>query len=64
MIVTIEYDEGNELRHYAGRKARVHKEIGAFSVVEIEGVGFRGCLTQYLQPVMTAETVASRFSQT
>ena len=51
--VTIErgaFDHNN----YVGKKATIVAVIRCFVIVDIEGVGYRGCLIDYVQVVPTA----------
>jgi hypothetical protein len=47
-IVTVERGEGNELNNYAGRNATIVKVCEPFAIIDIENVGPRGCLTEFL----------------
>lgn len=61
--MTIEYGDGNELNKYSGRTVTVVRVIGPFAIVNIDGVGQRGILTEFLQPKMTADAVARQFQE-
>lgn len=63
--VTIERGDGlNGLVGHVGRKATVIKVIGPIAIIDIEDVGYRGCLTEYLQPMITEEMLNARYAQT
>ena len=57
MDVTVEADAFENDCHM-GKHARVVKVVGAFAIIDIEGVGIRSCLIENVQPRMTGHNLA------
>ncbi len=57
MIVTIEDGEGQSLQESVGRRATVIKVRDTISTIDVEELGIRGCLNEYLQPIVTEESL-------
>lgn len=63
MTVTVEA-EAFEYGTHMGKRARVIKVVRCFAIIAIEGVGVRSVINdpECIQPVMTAESLAARFT--
>jgi hypothetical protein len=63
MIVTVEAGAFPNNDH-ASERARVIKVVGCFAILDMADGEVRGCVVDCLQPVVTAESLAARFTVT